>query len=379
MKIAVVVKDFQSQKGGVERFAHQFVCQAIERGHQLHVLANRWGPEGNGPISLHRVPALRWPSLAKLISFPLNAHRLLKELGPFDIIFGLTPLFSLDVYRLGEGLHREVLQRRYRSSLSRTWKRCGLKSQFLLWMEKRMFSPGHFRRVITISEASRRQLLGHYPIREEQVITIYNGVDLERFNPSVRGRFRGQVRNKWGIAAREMVVLFVGNDFRRKGLMPLLQATGILRQKGMRIKVMIVGRDSPGPFVRTCQRLEIREQVTFLGTMERVEEAYAGSDLFVLPTYYDPFGFSCLEALACGLPVITTRYAGASEVIEEGGNGMVISSPEVLTLAEAIGTLYQRGNWGEVNELSWKVAQGFSSEKNTDSILGLFFRLKETA
>ena len=92
MKIAVVVKDFQSQKGGVERFAHQFVRQATERGHQLHLLANRWGPEENGPISLHKVPALRWPSLAKLISFPLNVHRLLSRLGSLDIIFALNVL-----------------------------------------------------------------------------------------------------------------------------------------------------------------------------------------------------------------------------------------------------------------------------------------------
>ena len=230
-----------------------------------------------------------------------------------------------------------------------------------------MFSPGHIRRIITISETSRLQLLGHYPIREEQVVTIYNGVDLGRFNPSVRERFRGQIRRRWGIEQGEMVVLFVGNDFRRKGLMSLIEALDILPDKGTRIKVMVVGRDSPGPFVRACKRLGIAERITFLGGMERVEEAYAGSDLFVLPSYYDPFGFSCLEALACGLPVITTRYAGASEIIEQGRNGMVIPSPDPSAISEAIGRIYRSGDWGRINEDSWRIAQGFPLERNTEA------------
>ena len=226
----MVIKDFQPERGGVERFAHQFVSQSRAKGHELHVFANRWDREGNGGFFRHRVPALRWPSLAKLISFPLNAHRLLKDLGPFDIVFALTPLFDSDVYRLGEGIHREVLQRRYRTQLGRLWKRFGIKSQYLLWMENRMFSSGHLRKVIAISEASRRQLLSYYPIPKEQVVTIYNGVDLERFNPRVREGFRRQIRNRWGVGEGEWAVLFIGNDFRRKGLLPLIRAMGLLRE-----------------------------------------------------------------------------------------------------------------------------------------------------
>jgi UDP-glucose:(heptosyl)LPS alpha-1,3-glucosyltransferase len=372
MKIAVVVKDFDPRKGGVERFAFQFVSQAAARGHQLQVLANRWKEEDDKRWSLHRVPALRWPPLAKLITFPLSAHRVLKKTGPFDVVFALTPLYTSDVYRVGEGIHREVLQRRYRSRLGRAWKRWGLKSQYLLWMEGRMFSPGHVRKVITISDGSRRELLRHYPIREEQVVTIYNGVDLARFNPSVRDRFRDETRKKWGIEQGEMTVLFVGNDFRRKGLMVLVQALGILKRKQMRIKAVIVGRDSPAPFVRASQRLGIQEMIAFPGPTEQVEEAYAGADLFVMPSYYDPFGFSCLEAMACGLPVVTTRNAGASEIIEAGKNGTVIPAHDPFALAEAIRRIWQEAGWGRVNEDSWKAAQRLSLERNTEAILSLF-------
>ena len=376
MRIAVVVKDFRAQRGGVERFAHQFVSQAMKRGHELVVLAHRWNEEDGGRFPLHKVFTIESPSLAKLISFPLFARRLLRDLDPFDVVFGLTPLFSFDVYRIGEGIHREVLVRRYHTTLSRTWKRWGLKSQYLLWMEKRMFSLPNLQKIITISEASRRQLLAYYPVPEEKVITIYNGVDLGRFNPSIRERYRAKVRREWGIGEQEMAVLFVGNDFRRKGLMPFLQALSMLQEQGMKMKGLIVGRDSPGPFARACRELGIGDRVVFLGAMEQVEEAYAGADLFVLPTHYDPFGFSCLEALACGLPVVTTRFAGAAEVIEEGRVGRVIPSPEPALIADAIGCIYKERSWGEVHAGTWKVAQFFSLDKNTDAILSLFSQLR---
>ena len=378
MRIAVVVKDFLSERGGVERFAHQFVSRSMERGHELHVLANRWNQEDGDRFLLHRVFTVGFPSLAKLISFPLGVHRLLHDLGPFDVVFGLTPLFSLDVYRLGEGIHREALMRRYRTTLHRFWKRWGLKSQYLLWMERRMFSLPQLKRVITISESSRRQLLGYYPTPEEKVMTIYNGVDLGRFNPSVRERFRIKVRQKWGVEEGEMAVLFVGNDFRRKGLMPFLQALSLLQGRGMRLKGLIAGRDSFGPFVQTCRHLGIGQHVVRLGAMERVEEAYAGADLYVLPSYYDPFGFSCLEALACGLPVITTSSAGAAEILEKREVGQVIPSPDPVLIADAIGSVYKERTWGEVNGEAWKLAQGFSAEKNTDAILSLFLQLTGT-
>lgn len=376
MKIALVVKDFLSERGGVERFACQFVAQSAIRGHELHVLANRWDRGKEGQFSLHHVPALRSPSLAKLISFPLNVQRVLNERGPFDIVFGLTPLFSMDVYRLGEGLHPEVLQYRYRLPLHRAWKRMGLKSRYLLWMEKRMFSSGRIRKVITISESSRRQLLRHYDISEERVITIYNGVDLERFNPGVRGRFRGDLRRRWGIEEGELAVLFVGNDFRRKGLLPFLRSLALLQREGIRVKGLVVGRDSPRPFLKTCQQLGIGGRVIFTGLMEHIEEAYAGADLFILPTLYDPFGFSCLEAMACGLPVITTTYAGASEIVRSGENGKVVPSPEPNALARAIGEWQRKGAWETINESSWEVAQGLSLERNTEAILSLFAQLQ---
>ena len=110
--------------------------------------------------------------------------------------------------------------------------------------------------------------------------------------------------------------------------------------------------------------------------MERVEEAYAGADLYVLPTYYDPFGFSCLEALACGLPVVTTSFAGASEILEEGRTGIVIPSPEPVLIADAIRSIYEEKSWGEVHKEAWGVAQNFSADKNVDAILSLFARMK---
>jgi UDP-glucose:(heptosyl)LPS alpha-1,3-glucosyltransferase len=377
MKIAVVVKDFDPQWGGVERFAHHFVDQAARRGHELHVFANRWGKRRESYFVPHPVPALRHPPLAKLISFPLSAQRVVRQEGPFDVVFALTPLLGCDVYRLGEGLYREALQRKYRNPLVRSWKRWGPKGSYLLWMEKRVLTGGRARKVIAISESSRREVLKHYSLPEGRVITIYNGVDLQRFNPGVRAALRGQMRKRWGIEANEMAVLFVGNDFRRKGLRVLCQAMSYLIGQGARIKLMVAGRDSPEPYLWACRKMGIERRVVFMGAVDRIEAAYAAADLLCLPTHYDPFGYSCLEAMACGLAVVTTTNAGAAEIIEEGKNGSVVPAGDPLLLAEAIASSWREGRWREVNRDAWRTANAFTLERNAEAILSLFSSLEE--
>ncbi|MDH7500961.1 MAG: glycosyltransferase family 4 protein, partial [candidate division NC10 bacterium] len=160
------------------------------------------------------------------------------------------------------------------------------------------------------------------------------------------------------------------------GLQVLLQALSFVKDQGARIKLLVAGRDRPQPFLRACRRMGIEDRVAFMGTMNRIEGAYAAADLFVLPTHYDPFGYSCLEAMACGLAVITTANAGAAEIVEEGKNGSVVPSGDPILLAEAIARRWREGRWGELNPDSWRTASALTLERNADAILSLFSALK---
>jgi len=101
-----------------------------------------------------------------------------------------------------------------------------------------------------------------------------------------------------------------------------------------------VGKGRPGPYRRLARQIGVDDGVRFEGHRADVEHCYAGADLFVLPTRYDPFANTCLEAMACGLPVLTTTANGAAELIRDGVNGCILEAPPTaLTFADAVQNL----------------------------------------
>ncbi len=110
---------------------------------------------------------------------------------------------------------------------------------------------------------------------------------------------------------------------------PLLRALGARNRAGARpIHLLVCGGGHAGPFRRLARSLGIDQAVHFLGFHSDIRECYAASDFFVLPTYYDPCSLVVLEALACGLPVITTLQNGAGELISDGRQGYVLTAPD---------------------------------------------------
>jgi UDP-glucose:(heptosyl)LPS alpha-1,3-glucosyltransferase len=158
---------------------------------------------------------------------------------------------------------------------------------------------------------------------------VYNGVDLETFSPSPASTGAGSIR-----------LLFVGQDFRRKGLAPLLEALSIAVAAGHTPTLRVIGRDDPKTYRALAETLGVADRVSFEGPSGKIQEAYRNADLFVFPTLYDPFANVCLEALACGLPVLTTSTNGSSEVVGEGAEGYVVEGSAnglPARLAEKIG------------------------------------------
>jgi UDP-glucose:(heptosyl)LPS alpha-1,3-glucosyltransferase len=168
--------------------------------------------------------------------------------------------------------------------------------------------------------------------------TIYNGVDTDRFHTGVRQRLRGEQRTAWGVSADELVLLYVGSGFHRKGLDAAVKALGELRRRGLtNTRLVVVGKGRLGPYQRLAHKLSVADLVRFDGHRRDVERCYAGADLFVLPTLYDPFANACLEAMACGLPVITTEANGAAELLHSGVNGYVLGEmPSPETFVDAL-------------------------------------------
>ena len=198
-------------------------------------------------------------------------------------------------------------------------------------IESKQYDPTRQPRVVAVSNMVKRHLEQFHHVPRQQIHVVPNAIDPERLEVSQPGAVRCAFRNRLGLEPGDLVGLFAGHNFALKGLKPLLEALGARRQPesgGRPIHLLVCGGGEPGPYRRLASRLGLNETVHFLGFYPDVEDCYWSSDFFVQPTYYDPCSLVVLEALACGLPVITTAQNGASELMTDGREGYVLTAPD---------------------------------------------------
>ena len=247
-----------------------------------------------------------------------------------------------------------------------------LRHSVTLWLEKQIFTKGNYHRIISNSNLCKDHAIKYYGVDPSLISVIRNGVDFNRFNPHVRIAYRNKLRKFYDIDESDVVILFVSMNFRRKGLIPLMKAIGILSNTD-RVKLLVVGKGKTGYFRRLALKLGIDNNVIFAGPTSQLEQYYGGADFFVLPTYYDPFANVCLEALACGLPVVTTRGNGASELIEEEQNGFVIADPDdVKDLAEAIIKLMGPGLRNSMSENAFESVKHLTIKEHARQVCRVY-------
>jgi UDP-glucose:(heptosyl)LPS alpha-1,3-glucosyltransferase len=367
MKIAVCRKKYTFH-GGAEGFSKGFIDLLAKEGHEVHIYAIQWErDEAKSNIFFHRVPAVTFNSLLRDFTFAFLAKQQLEQ-EHYDIIQSHDKTLYQDIYRAGDGCHIAWLRQR--------WRRIGFLGKcslvlnpyhwLILGLERSIFQGHRYRKIIAISEMVKRNIMDNYPVSSEDIAVIYNPVDLEKFHPSNRGRYRQEIRREYGLNESEFVVLFVGSGFERKGVRYLIEASELLDKK---ITVMVVGKGSGEKF----RGIVRKQRVIFCGPQKQIEQYYAAADAFVFPTIYEPFGNVHLEALAAGLPVITTENSGASELIENNKSGFVVSEPEdTKAIAEGMARLLDQDVRDRMSKEARRVAEKFTFERHAAEIMQLY-------
>ncbi len=320
MKIALVHQRFTLQ-GGTERYVVGLACFLAERGHDVHVFSTHVDPvlAGIRGLNFHRMWIPRLGGLLRLLATWVATQVLVKP-GEFDVVHGFGRTTGHHLHRLGGGCHRTYLQ----GLLKRTteaWRQWLVKLSprhgWLLWLERRQLTDARVHRLQLVSEQSRRELLQYFPSAGERLEVIHNGVDTQRFHPKNRPLFFTEVREQYHLVPEDTVVLFVASDWERKGLDVALKVLATLADMPD-VKLLVAGEDRRfEQFTEMARSLGVLEQVHFTGAVDRMERVYAGADLMLLPTRYDPFANVTLEALASEVPVVTTSTNGAAEVLRE--------------------------------------------------------------
>ena len=211
----------------------------------------------------------------------------------------------------------------YRHPAHRLLQGWNPRHRTLIALERSIYGCERVRRIVTQSQLDRRLVIEHYSVPEEKIRTIYNGVDTGVFHPGVR-ESSADVRVELGIDRDAPLLVFASMDFEGKGLRSILKALAAAGRGDARL--LVLGTGPVQRFGRLARRLGVDHRVAFAGRRSDIERYYGAADLFLLPTAYEPFPNVNLEAMACGLPVMTTATAGGADLVREGENGYLVSS-----------------------------------------------------
>lgn len=382
MKIALIRQDYHKH-GGAERYVYHLSGELARRGHEVHIFAHTGKEEvhrlnklnnsmnSSNSINFHRVPVVGGAAFLKTLSFALFSRRQLKK-AKFDIIHSFDRTLYQDVYRAGDGCHREWLSRSLKiasNGLSRMMVRLNPLHLTLLFLEKRIFKK--CKRIIAIAKIGKEEIIKHYGVNSGRITVIYNGVDSDEFNPGSRELLPGGVREQFNLSQDDFVILFVGSGWRRKGLSYLIKAVALLDRE--KVKLLIVGKDGKRPYSHLVRRLGLEGKVIFIGGTSEAANFYSSGDVFVLPTLYEPFGNVCLEALATGLPIIISKCAGAAEIITDGKNGLLLNNPmDPEEIARKIRMTFDDELRDKLGSNARLLAEKFTLSKNAEETLEVY-------
>src|SRR4030043_175219 len=331
LRFATAILNFSRRKGGAERYVVDLCTRMAKEDFEVHVYAEQWEDEVKG-IHFHPVKTIPFPKSLRLLSFAVRATRAMTS-GHYDVTLGVGNTLKADVLQPHGGVHWAWF-----------WRSLRAYDHPFLWVIKflgRVLSPkqwtqgyienapyrkNNFYKIVAISDMVKQDVVHWYGVPEDRISVVYNGVDTERFHPRNR-QHREEIRRRHGIGD-EFVILFVSNNFRMKGLVYLIKALAEIKKfDPTSYKCLVLGRDRKAPYVRLAEKLGISQEVIFAGSTDEPEKYYGAADLLVHPTFYDACSLTVLEALASGLPVITTVLNGAAGTITDGKEGFVISDP----------------------------------------------------
>jgi len=383
MKIALVRQRYNPY-GGAERFVERAMTALAKQDVGLTLLTRAWsGDQGSeqaepgkdrrvircDPFYIGRV--WRDWSFARAVRAALESQR-------FDLVQSHERIAGCDIYRAGDGVHRQWLANRRRAA--GMWGRIALALNPYHWYtlaaEKRLFASAGLRAVICNSNMVKDEVRQHFALAESKLHVIYNGVDLAAFHPDLRLNWRGRKRAELGVADAAMVFLFVGSGFRRKGLPQLLRALSGVPDAHL----VVVGADKELPQLRrTAGQARLSGRVHFTGGQDDVKPWYGMADCFVLPTLYDPFPNAALEAMACGLPLITSAQCGAAEFIESGVEGYVCRDPlDVVELARCLNLAAAPGQAQRMGAAARRKVEPYGLERMAMRLTELYAHLIES-
>ena len=362
MKIAMTVMGYDKQ-GGISRYVAE-LAERFVREHEVHIFSSQWKDVGDAGLIFHKTPMMSKPQninlgcLGNVVYSPLSTLSYLLsttlKINPhdFDIVqSNATDHLSPDIFNT-MSIHKAWLEVLKKEKWKMVFGRKVLSPGDLicLALEKYGYGKRKYKKLIACSSSTKRELMQYYDVPEEDIEVIPLGVNLDEFKPLPDKNLIG-LKKKYGIQEEDIVLIIVATEFHRKGLAELIKSLSIVktkRENKANLKLLVVGAGKNSSFDHHgfIEKVGLKNNIIFAGHIDNkkgdLNAHYNLADIFAFPTKYEGFGIPVVEAMAAGLPVVTTNTAAGEDAVDDGKSGFLIEDPtNVAEIAEKLRPLIE--------------------------------------
>ncbi len=352
--------------GGLERDMLTIARTCRERGHDVTIYTGDWRGEKPADMQVVEIPLRARTNHARAHEF---AARLQKTRDPkLDAMVGFNKMPGLDVYYAADTCFaRKAVEER--NFFYRLTPRC----HAFLALEKAVFSRESNTEILMIAEAQIGVYQQYYQTPRDRLHLLPPSVRRDCVMPGDYAEQREKIRTQHQLRENDILILFIGSDYRRKGLDRVLRGIAALNPTlRSRIKLWVIGQDKPNPFINLARTLEVENCISFLGARDDVPNLLWGADLLLHPAYSEAAGLVLLEAMAAGVPVIASAVCGHAHYISKHALGRELKEPIApRDVAAAISAVVaeNRATWRERSKLFIERADIFSMPQRAADIV----------
>lgn len=386
MNIAFCYESVLPARGGCETYISDLSRRLVSDGHEVHLYACRWDAAHLPPeMNYHQLPAIGGPRFLRPWRFGQACLSAMAK-GGHHVTVGFDKTWGQDVLYPQGGLHAASADYNMKKSptpLGRFAARVAKTLDLAHWsfslLERRQYLGATRPLIIVNSFMVRDHFQHYYAVSSQNLHVIRSSIDPGRVPEHDRLKRRQETRERWSLGPSDVVGLFAAMNYRLKGLDPLLRSVARLktepefRDRASSFRLVVAGNPNFARYEKLAAQLGVLDQVRFVGHCGEMKNGYFAADFLVHPTFYDPCSLVALEALACGLPVVTTRANGASELLTPPQDGFVVDDPhDHEQLAWCMGKLLDPARRHSATLTARKTGTGWTFEQHYQQLLGVF-------
>lgn len=370
LRLAIVRQKYRPD-GGAERFIARALDALSNDDLELNVITREWQGDTNPDWHIHLCNPRKLGRISRELGFAKAARACWQE-NHFDIVQSHERIAGCDIFRAGDGVHRRWLLQRQR--ILPNWKGRWLfydrYHRYVMNAEKQMYADPALKQVICNSQMVKNEIIEDFGVSADKISVIYNAIDHNAFIPATNSQ-KYALKTQYNIPQDVPCFIYVGSGFERKGLAAAISA--IAKTSAI---LLVVGSDkNQRKYEQFATQLGCEQRIFFLGMQKKTLDFYQMADALLLPTLYDPFPNVILEALSCGLPVITSTTCGGAEFIQNGKNGFVCDALDISALINAITQIPKEAAWTEMSQVARETILPYTPQRLSGELISLYKRI----